>query len=86
VSQFLRSGDWIVNIAHVSAVRYTEGTIEIYITGESHQRKGGFSAVGEEAERLWALWCELSTDIMSDGLTLHRRVKASEGERWRRWW
>ena len=73
---WLRSGDWIVNTAHVSAVRYTEDGVEIYITGESHQRKDGFSATGEEAERLWAFWCALSTDVMDDGLPLHRRVKA----------
>jgi hypothetical protein len=76
---WIRSQNWIVNTDHVTAVAFDpEGpTIQIYIAGESHQRRGGFSAEGEEAIRLWELWCAISTDVMGDGLTLHPRAKAS---------
>jgi hypothetical protein len=73
---WLRSGNWIVNTGHVSAVAYDGTTIEIYLAGESHQHKGGFSAEGEEAERLWHCFCALSTDVLEE--TLHRRVKRGD--------
>jgi hypothetical protein len=49
---WLRVGDWIVSVNDVVAVRYDEGTVDIYTRGDRFREKGGFSAKGEEAEKL----------------------------------
>jgi hypothetical protein len=66
--------------SEVSAVRFfADGPrVEIYLVGEWGQgQKGGCSAEGEKAVRLWEFWCALSTDVLSreDPVSKHPRVK-----------
>jgi hypothetical protein len=63
---WLRVGDWIVSVNDVVAVRYDEGTVDIYTRGDRFREKGGFSAKGEEAEKLWAYFCALSTNVEAE--------------------
>ena len=71
---WVRVGPWVVNTAMVSAVYYDGSRAEIFVGGEiSRAFRGGFTAQGEEARRLWELFCGLSSDI--EETELHRRVK-----------
>jgi hypothetical protein len=68
----LKVGAWVLNTDDISAVHYAETrdgppTAEVYTRsgGESYRSKGGFSAEGEEARRLWAWFVAHSVDVMA---------------------
>jgi hypothetical protein len=73
---WLRVGSWIVSLGDIVAIHYDEvgPTVDIYTRGDRLKEKGGFSATGEEAERLWAYFCALSSDVLGEE-PLHKRVK-----------
>jgi hypothetical protein len=65
--EWLRIGDWIVNSACVSALRYEDRPkgpkVEIFLAGDPpHSAEGGFSATGEEATAIWEWWLARSVD------------------------
>ncbi len=67
----IKVGDWILNVEDIAGVHYVatlDGpTIEVYTRsgGESYRSKGGFTAVGDEAKRLWAWFVAHSDDVMA---------------------
>ena len=85
---WLKVGDWILNADDISGVHYTVTiggpVVEVYTRsgGESYRAKGGFSAEGDEARRLWA-WCvEHSVDVMATPTrTVHPAMGAANGRK-----
>jgi hypothetical protein len=70
--QLVKVGEWILNVQDVAAVRYEDTpdgpAVEIFTVsgGESRrQQKGGFSAKGQEAVKLWEYFSLMSEDVMS---------------------
>ncbi len=81
---WLKVGEWILNTDDISAVHYADTRdgpiVEVYTRsgGESYRQKGGFSAEGEEARRLWAWFVAQSHDVMA---TTTARKPAVDGAR-----
>jgi hypothetical protein len=72
---WVRVGPWVLNTDAVTAVKYEDGQLDIFLRGDlAHVYKGGFSSTGEEAKQLWEVFCALSTDVM-DEETVHKRVR-----------
>ena len=68
----------MLNTDAVTAVKYEDGQLDIFLRGDlAHVYKGGFNAQGEEAKRLWECFCALSADVMGEE-TLHKRVRMGD--------
>jgi hypothetical protein len=75
---WVRVGGWVLNTDAVTAVKYEDGQLDIFLRGDlAHAYKGGFSSQGEEAKRLWECFYALSADVMGEE-TLHKRVRMGD--------
>jgi hypothetical protein len=75
---WVRVGGWVLNTDAVTAVKYEDGQLDIFLRGDlTHVYKGGFSSQGEEARRVWEFFEALSTDVMGEE-TLHKRVRREQ--------
>ena len=81
----IKVGDWMLNVEDIVGVHYVatlDGpTIEVYTRsgGESYRSKGGFTAVGDEARRLWAWFVAQSHDVMTTPTARNPAVDAARG-------
>jgi hypothetical protein len=64
--QFVRVGERVVNLAHVTDVEHTDGAVVIYLVHAGGDGPNTVKVTGAEAERAWAFFQSIAPDLMDD--------------------